>query len=242
MAANPIPEAVRAIRDVLFRVYMDHYDFKVATALLHDMAVAVSSLTVAHQQGHPASEYVGATAKARDCTCQRYDGRDCRKCFRPPYPDQTQQQGGGEATICPNCERPTEIRHCQACGADFINSAPPSAPVGVEDVEVLKRLRAALPDVGLNGWWLGVEVLDRVIDTLAQQPAAVGLSSEEREAFEAWKKERAARAQQPAAVDEATVERAWVAFCENTGSARQGIRAALTAAFATHHIRNKDAI
>lgn len=36
-------------------------------------------------------------------------------------------------------------------------------------------------------------------------------------------------------VDEAMVERAWVAFCESAGSARQGIRAALTAALAAQH-------
>lgn len=37
------------------------------------------------------SEFVGATAKVRDCLCQKYEGRDCRKCFRPPYPDQQGQ-------------------------------------------------------------------------------------------------------------------------------------------------------
>lgn len=47
-----------------------------------------------------------------------------------------------------------------------------------------------------------------------------------------WAVELEALAQRPAAVDEAMVERAWVAFCENNGSARQGIRAALTAALA----------
>lgn len=27
--------------------------------------------------------------------------------------------------VCPNCDRLTEIRHCQACGCDFANLAPP---------------------------------------------------------------------------------------------------------------------
>lgn len=45
----------------------------------------------------------------------------------------------------------------------------PSAPVGAEDIEVLKRLREALHDASMNGWWLGVEVLDRVIAALTQQ-------------------------------------------------------------------------
>src|SRR5690606_19361761 len=44
-----------------------------------------------------------------------------------------------------------------------------------------------------------------------------------------------AAASQPAAVDEAMVERAWVAFCEDTGPARAAMRAALTAALAAQH-------
>lgn len=35
------------------------------------------------------------------------------------------QQPGVPEPICPNCERPTEIRHCQACGCDFTCSPPP---------------------------------------------------------------------------------------------------------------------
>lgn len=27
--------------------------------------------------------------------------------------------------VCPNCDRLTEMRHCQACGCDFANLAPP---------------------------------------------------------------------------------------------------------------------
>ena len=45
----------------------------------------------------------------------------------------------------------------------------PSTLVGAEDIEVLKRLRAALHDAAMNGWWLGVEVLDRVIAAFAAQ-------------------------------------------------------------------------
>lgn len=45
----------------------------------------------------PASEFVGATARVRDCNCQRYDGRDCRKCFSPPYPDEATPPGDDAA-------------------------------------------------------------------------------------------------------------------------------------------------
>ena len=39
---------------------------------------------------------------------------------------------------------------------------------------MLLRIKAALPDVGLTGWFEGVQTLDRVIAALtAQQPAAV---------------------------------------------------------------------
>lgn len=47
-------------------------------------------------------------------------------------------------------------------------------------------------------------------------------------------------AQQPAAVDEAMVERAWVAFCEDTGPARAAMRAALTAALAAQQQGGSD--
>src|SRR5690606_23442954 len=77
----------------------------------------------------------------RDCNCQRYYGRDCRKCFNPPYPAaQPMQQGGGE--VCETCDgaghvvtyadpydrgdvSSPEQSPCPAC------TTPPSAPVGV---------------------------------------------------------------------------------------------------------------
>ena len=40
--------------------------------------------------------------------------------------------------ICPNCERVTDIRHCQACGCDFVPS-PKSAPAYYEVFEYMNR-------------------------------------------------------------------------------------------------------
>lgn len=54
-------------------------------------------------------------------------------------------------------------------------ATPPAvdAPGAVEagDLKVLRRLRDALPTVGLNGWTTGVATLDRVIAALATPPA-----------------------------------------------------------------------
>ncbi len=52
-------------------------------------------------------------------------------------------------------------------------AAAPSAPQGgvtAGDLDVLRRMKAALPDVGINGWWEGVQTLERVIAALTAQP------------------------------------------------------------------------
>ena len=54
---------------------------------------------------------------------------------------------------------------------------PQGAVVGAEDIAVLRRLKAALPTVGLNGWFVGVQTLERVIAAL---PVAVGAGECER--------------------------------------------------------------
>src|SRR5690606_18509166 len=85
------------------------------------------------------SEYVGATAKVRDCNCQRYYGRDCRKCFNPPYPNTQpmQQQGPVVACVQLNPMRGKDDPHKIAyLDVDLpvgtkLYAAPPSAPVGV---------------------------------------------------------------------------------------------------------------
>jgi hypothetical protein len=144
MSANPIDDAVRELVDMLQtsgtvsgdRIYFPERRTREL------LSVVRAALTAAQQQGHPASEYVGATAKARDCTCQRYDGRDCRKCFRPPYPDQIQQQGQAVAWMTPesiahlakqNGPAKVDAWNC-ASGTERVPlyTASPNAPVGVE--------------------------------------------------------------------------------------------------------------
>src|SRR5690606_27748048 len=87
----------------------------------------------------------------------------CDHCQWPPGPDaEAQAQGGGEVAgwvledTFVNAKFWTADTPPQGWTPVYY-TAPPSAPVGAEDIEVLKRLRAALPDVGMNGWWLGVE-------------------------------------------------------------------------------------
>lgn len=62
---------------------------------------------------------------------------------------------------CPYCSfDPTSLN-------DYCDEHRPGNKIEVkitkEDMEVLKRLRDALPTVGLNGWHLGVTVLNRLI-------------------------------------------------------------------------------
>lgn len=66
---------------------------------------------------------------------------------------------------------------------DMLAASPPPPPpaaegvhagdVSAEDVAVLHRIKAALPDIGVNGWYEGVQALERVLARLSQQPAAV---------------------------------------------------------------------
>jgi hypothetical protein len=106
---------------------------------------------------------------------------------------------------------------CGACGADL----PPSAPVGVEDVVMAARnaenaIRncAAAGQIG-EGYVQYADDLRDAVQRLAQQPAAV---------------------------DEAMVERATTAYLQSRGTYegevpvdRDDMRAALTAALATKH-------
>jgi hypothetical protein len=187
---KPIPEAARAIRDVLFRVYMDHDDLMVTTALLHDMAVAVSSLTAAQQQGQTAAwmtpESIAHLAKQNGPA--KVDAWNCSSgTERVPVYAQPMQQGGGEVfgwwmADCngvgrfvygsdPECRQHYETT--LGYSARPLYTAPPSAPVGVED-SVLER---AIEES--DGAWHDDEfriegaALMSLLRSIAQQPAAV---------------------------------------------------------------------
>lgn len=180
---KPIPEAVRAIMDVLFRVYMNHDDFKVTSTLLHDMAVAVSTLTAAQQQGQAVAwmtpEAIAHLAKQNGPA--KVDAWNCASGgARVPVYSQPMQQGGGE--VCEACDgaghvvtyadpydrgdvSSPEQSPCHAC------TAPPSAPVEVEGLydevtPAVAYIRFGDEDAPE---WDG----QRVRVSLAQQPAAV---------------------------------------------------------------------
>jgi hypothetical protein len=218
--------------------------------------------------------------------------RDADVCRRDGYID--------AAVVKEDCaQRIRQTLGISAIAGALAAEGVQAGEVSVEDVAVLHRLKAALPDVGVNGWYEGVQALERVLARLSQQPEAQAQGGGEvagwvledtfvnakfwtadtppqgwtpvyytappsapvkddpidansnaeyiehcadrlerlglrvtAGALRAISHEHRALAQQPAAVDEAMVERAWVAFCEDTGPARSAMRAALTAALA----------
>lgn len=88
--------------------------------------------------------------------------RDAAGCRRDGYID--------AAVVKEDCaQRIRQTLGISAIAEALSQQPAPSALVGAEDIEVLKRLRAALHDAPMNGWWLGVEVLDRVIAALEAQ-------------------------------------------------------------------------
>jgi len=128
-----------------------------------------------------------------------------------------------------------------------------------EDWNVLARLKAALPDVGLNGWIRGVAVLEKLLAAAPPQPESRSrmrrvahekgepvprfdggfdrTASHSADSYVEFQPERPASGPVQAdgrEVDEAMVERACAAFDNNSWSpaGRQCMRAALTAALA----------
>lgn len=166
-----------------------------------------------------------------------------------------QAQGGGEACNCPGEGKLDPALHAPNCPA---RTAPPSAPVGVmaEAVELLTRwLDTEECECEPYGHSCGRPNLVRVRDDLralaASLSAPVGVEgveaalqkwldwcnehNEEPEARSGARIAIEALAQQPAAVDEAMVERALAAYLrrQEDGESLYGcVTAALTAALA----------
>ena len=130
-------------------------------------------------------------------------------------PTESQAQGGGECCHSWQDYGQMNVVRCNKCEARAVNgyedrpfTAPPSAPVGVE-VKVLARdVHYAIRDAGLapESPADDAAMRDAILRTLAQQPAADRVCPNTLQACRCDKYTPCA-AQQPAAVDEAMVER-----------------------------------
>lgn len=170
----------------------------------------------------------------------------------PQPPAEAQAQGGGEANYVGCCDTPAYCSSVRRCTDK--DTAPPSAPVGVELPpyrQPADPYTTAIPDEYARGW---NDCRAAVASTLAQQPAAD---------FDAWQQNPYTKVlmksidedyvpkhdQQPEAVDEAMVERATMTLlgkshdtapgidwrCDRAwtvNKVRKNMRAALTAALA----------
>jgi hypothetical protein len=91
--------------------------------------------------------------------------RDADVCRRDGYID--------AAVVKEDCaQRIRQTLGISAIAGALAAEGVQAGEVSVEDVAVLHRLKAALPDVGVNGWYEGVQALERVLARLSQQPEA----------------------------------------------------------------------
>lgn len=170
---RPTPEAVRDALSWL-RAALDCPTFSWDADQRDAAEVA---LTAAQQQG-----------QAVACTCHYLSPQDCPHVPHRTEPDtrpnaQPMQQGGGEACTCAGNYGPDKDGHlnsCRAIQSGYRKAAPPSAPVGVDDMhddlptpDLLNEAERIAVNQFKDGRYSAARVLRILCHRLAQQPAAV---------------------------------------------------------------------